>query len=61
MSAILQVWIEWLGEPERGEWCSFCLAPSAVKLTGLMTLGDEMTLRQLIGCPECNQIRWLKP
>lgn len=61
MRAALQVSVEWLGEPERGEWCSFCLTRSAVKLTGLMTLGDVMTLREVVGCPECNQLEWLAP
>lgn len=44
-------------EPETGLWCDACLLPSAIALSGLVTLNAKpCMLRTFVVCTECNAI-----
>lgn len=44
-------------EPETGLWCDTCLLPSAVALSGVVTLNAKPAmLRTFVVCPECEQV-----
>lgn len=55
---VVELDFEPLTEHTTGLWCDRCLLPSAVSLTGVITVdGKPWCIQTYVGCSECETVR----